>query len=401
MNDLTEIKRLWEEVPPGSQEHLAGARTALLEAARTPAQGKPTVRVPRLRRYGLRIGIAGGLAAAMAAGVTVVQVGLGDSQGSDGIAGLLAAPPANAQQLLKVAAHAAAAEPDLRPGPGQYIHTETRVMNYWSFGSAGAHISRTEERWVPADGAKQWLTREQTTKAEPVPGVPMPSQRPIPGVTMETEDSLYESSCAAGSKDAITEAQMSDWPTDVAFLRKQVQAKAAKYTAVPEKLREWEAVGTLLRSTVFRPGLTAALYQITAEIPGITLVPDAVDAAGRRGIAVALENDGVRSELIFDKQTYHYLGEREVATKDKTTTVPAPPPISDKEFDDLKRQMVAKGTDPAEATKTLESLRKKKQPATIFKPRGAVIGSSAVVKVDLTDALPPLSTKVSRMKIPC
>ncbi|WP_433351515.1 hypothetical protein ACQP25_00420 [Microtetraspora malaysiensis] len=112
-----------------------------------------------------------------------------------------------------------------------------------------------------------------------------------------------------------------------------------------------------------------------------------------------MENDGVRSELIFDKQTYHYLGERAVATKDKSTTVPAPP-VSKKDFDDLKWQMTAKGTDPAEVTKALESLRKKKT-ATIFTARGAAISSSAVVKVDLTDALPPLSAKVSRMTIPC
>ncbi|MFC5833399.1 CU044_5270 family protein [Nonomuraea insulae] len=398
MDDIEMLRAARPQPDAPSHAAYTAARAALLERA-AGGPSPTTVRVSPLRRYGLRVGVAAGLAAALAAGVTIVQVGLAGSPGSDGITGLVAAPPANAQQLLKAAAQVAAAEPDLRPGPGQYLHIENRVMSYQAVGSSGAYHTGTEERWVPTDGAKQWLVREQKGKTEPVPGVPMPSQRPVPGGTTSVADSLYESSCATGSKAAITEVRMNDWPADVAFLRKQVRAEAAKYTAIPEKLREWNAVGTLLGSAVFRPGLAAALYQIAAEVPGITLIPDTVDAAGRAGIAVALENDGTRSELIFDKQTYRYLGERYVATEDKTSTMSAAP-LSKEDFDDLKRQMVAKGMDPAEATKELEALRKKRT-VTTFTPRGVVISSSAVVKVDLADALPPLSTKVSRMTIPC
>ncbi|UBU15696.1 CU044_5270 family protein [Nonomuraea gerenzanensis] len=389
MNDLTEIKQLWQDQPPGSREDLAGARTALLAAAArsTAAPVSPP------RRYGLRIGVATGLAAALTAGVIVAQVALAGSPASDGITGLVAAPPANAQQLLTAAAQVAAAEPDLRPGPGQYIHTELRVMRYRAVGSAGTHLSGTEERWIPAAGAKQWLMREHQATAAPVPGVPMPTQQVA---TQGTEDSLYESSCAT---EAVTELQMSRWPADVAFLREQVRTEAAKYTAIPERLREWDAVGTLLRSAVSRPGLSAALYRVAAEIPGITLVPETVDAAGRAGIGVAIEHDGTRSELIFDHRTFGYLGEREVAIEDRSSTMPVPP-ISRKEYGDLKRQMVAKGMDAAEVVRELEPLRKKRT-VTLFTPRGAVISSSAVVKVEVVDALPPLSTKVSRMTIPC
>jgi hypothetical protein len=46
------------------------------------------------------------------------------------------------------------------------------------------------------------------------------------------------------------------------------------------------------------------------------VIDDAVDAAGRHGVAVARIDDGERTELIFDKKTKEFLGEREVAVED-------------------------------------------------------------------------------------
>ncbi|MGW3142435.1 hypothetical protein [Streptomyces sp. NPDC001139] len=42
---------------------------------------------------------------------------------------------------------------------------------------------------------------------------------------------------------------------------------------------------------------------------------DAVDATGRHGIAIARENDGERTEWIFDKKTLRFLGERTVVVR--------------------------------------------------------------------------------------
>jgi hypothetical protein len=68
----------------------------------------------------------------------------------------------------------------------------------------------------------------------------------------------------------------------------------------------------------------AALYQALAKIPGVTVVRDAADTAGRRGVAfaraAAIEGPGssgwLRLEVILDRHSYRYLGARHVVTRD-------------------------------------------------------------------------------------
>src|SRR5260370_36822724 len=61
--------------------------------------------------------------------------------------------------------------------------------------------------------------------------------------------------------------------------------------------------GDLLRHTIAPPKVAAALYRAAALIPGVTLVPDATDAIGQHGVAIARIGPGVdrrvREELIF------------------------------------------------------------------------------------------------------
>ncbi|MTE19897.1 hypothetical protein F0L17_12375 [Streptomyces sp. TRM43335] len=78
----------------------------------------------------------------------------------------------------------------------------------------------------------------------------------------------------------------------------------------------FELVSTLVRESLLPPDVAAALFRAVARIPGVVLVEDSVDAAGRHGVAVARENRGERVELIFDRRTKVYLGERVVATED-------------------------------------------------------------------------------------
>lgn len=110
-------------------------------------------------------------------------------------------------------------------------------------------------------------------------------------------------------------------PTDpgrlLALLHKQVehddagriQKKDPSYDLDQETFR---MIGDLTRENLVPPKLATALYQVAAKIPGVTLVPDATDAAGRHGVAVSRTGpDGDRLEWVFDRKTYAYLGERE------------------------------------------------------------------------------------------
>ncbi|MFG2027477.1 CU044_5270 family protein [Streptomyces sp. NPDC048825] len=79
--------------------------------------------------------------------------------------------------------------------------------------------------------------------------------------------------------------------------------------------------GNLLTTNLLPPKVAAALYRALAEIPGLIAVSDAEDAAGRTGVAVALDVSGAfgtairgsqgkaRAELIFDEKASAFLGE--------------------------------------------------------------------------------------------
>ncbi|MQA88011.1 MAG: hypothetical protein GEV03_26170 [Streptosporangiales bacterium] len=80
----------------------------------------------------------------------------------------------------------------------------------------------------------------------------------------------------------------------------------------PRSERAWMYVTETLGVYPVPPEVQAAMFGAAAKIPGVTLVRDSVDAAGRHGVAVALEVDGVQEQLIFDPETFRYLGQRGV-----------------------------------------------------------------------------------------
>ena len=81
-------------------------------------------------------------------------------------------------------------------------------------------------------------------------------------------------------------------------------------------------IGDLMNAQVVPPQVSAALFRAASLIPGVTLVPDATNAVGRPGIAVAFDSPTrlangrsyvVRQEWIFNKSTLQFTGESTVA----------------------------------------------------------------------------------------
>jgi hypothetical protein len=87
----------------------------------------------------------------------------------------------------------------------------------------------------------------------------------------------------------------------------------------PRPEEAFTTIGDLLREAITPPPVSAALYRAAALIPGVTVVADTTDAIGRHGVAVAMTSQGVRNEWIFSKQTFQYLGERDINIADGTT----------------------------------------------------------------------------------
>ncbi|MGW3244749.1 CU044_5270 family protein [Streptomyces sp. NPDC001070] len=114
-------------------------------------------------------------------------------------------------------------------------------------------------------------------------------------------------------------------PTDPEALRSLLYAQVKPWGDLSQDETVFRNIGELLRSTVMPPATASALYKVVEKIPGVTVVPDAVDAAGRHGIGITRKDpgDATRDEWIFNKKTLAYLGARSYMTAGKGTGGPA------------------------------------------------------------------------------
>jgi hypothetical protein len=107
-------------------------------------------------------------------------------------------------------------------------------------------------------------------------------------------------------------------PTDPDALLARIYADTAKNgKGTSPDQKAFQGIGEIIAESVLPPGLAGALYVVAARIPGVELVEESTDAAGRGGIALARtgEDFGARDEWIFDRNTYEYLGQRSVQTR--------------------------------------------------------------------------------------
>jgi hypothetical protein len=74
----------------------------------------------------------------------------------------------------------------------------------------------------------------------------------------------------------------------------------------------------VLRENVLPPELEAAIFRAMKRLPGVTVL-DTVDVLGRPALALGLTtSDWLHEELLLDKETYAYRGERSTIVRDAT-----------------------------------------------------------------------------------
>ena len=112
-------------------------------------------------------------------------------------------------------------------------------------------------------------------------------------------------------------AETVDLPTDPDKLLAKIYAGTEPHGNTRDG-QAFSTIGDLLRESLMPSAATAALYRAAAKIPGVVLVDDSVDATGRHGVAVARVELGERTEWIFDRDTFDYLGERSYLVEDTT-----------------------------------------------------------------------------------
>ncbi|MGI5205095.1 CU044_5270 family protein [Spirillospora sp. CA-108201] len=323
MNEMTELERFRSDVPELDLTHVRAEERRLLSVMRdaTTDAGRPAGRhVPARARRGW-IGLAAGLAAAAAtAGVIAVDAG-----GEPGAPPVVHTMPVASVQVLKQAADHAARSPELHPRSGQFLVFDSETMETVDSGSGGKvtrYLDRQERKiWLPVDGdATHGVLRFKTLEPKPYPGWPIPP---------EARKDVGRTST---SKAADTDDRAEHLRNDYAYLSRLPADPAKMYehlyiglgTGPEADATAWQNVGGMLTEAYMPRAQRAALFRAAASIHGVKTVGHAVDAAGRKGVAVTLEAAGsdVREEYVFDEKTYEFLGHRSVVTNAEQAKAP-------------------------------------------------------------------------------
>ncbi|MCO5992581.1 CU044_5270 family protein [Actinoallomurus rhizosphaericola] len=187
-------------------------------------------------------------------------------------------------------ADAAARGPAADAGPHRYTYTKsmvesTRPTDQRTFGGPVEMIALHERQtWIPLDLSKETgLSRESGQ-----------------------ETTLHS------AIDALGYRQLAALPSDPAALLDRLYTRQGDR----DPGRAFDQIQTLMSEVVVPPATRAALYRATALIPGVRVVSDSQDALGRKGIAVAFDKDGERTEWVFDKTSFAYLGDRDYLIAD-------------------------------------------------------------------------------------
>ncbi|MGW4031958.1 CU044_5270 family protein [Streptomyces sp. NPDC004838] len=301
--DHVELARLLPA--PGDPDLSPDRRRLLQEHLMSEIQRTPNPKSVRPVRRALFIGVP---ATALAlTGVLVVGALNDDPGGSDKakapVVQFDAGSTEKVANTLNRISLAAGKQKLPEPGPGQFVYIKSRVSNlaqtlHLGSDEVTSRITKPHlrETWKSPDNTKGWLIEEGkfdkgTSLDEP-----------------KGADPAYRSGYN----------YLKTLPTDPDVLLKKIyKDNEGQGKSRGPHAQAFTAIGDLLREELAPADLSAALYRAAAKIPGVVVLDKAEDGFGRDGIAVARtdESDGSRTEWVFDRSTYAYLGERTVQVK--------------------------------------------------------------------------------------
>ncbi|WP_430379698.1 CU044_5270 family protein [Streptomyces sp. B1-3] len=274
-------------------------RTTAVAPARNSPSPVPARPRPFLRRAVLLPALACALAGAVVGGVALTGGGDAGTSSADGPAlttRIGAADARGAQPLLDHIALAAADTSQTTVRADQFLYIASKVASTYpkTVGDKTTIVTQklhARQVWQSPDGRDGWLIEPGNTGKD---GITLAGPNPA--------RSAYD--------------RLAKLPTDPAALLRRIyqESDAVRDPEVPRDQAAFVAIGDLLTESYPPAKLTPALFKAAARIPGVVAVNDAVDAVGRHGVAVARldEQNGERTEWIFDKKTYAFLGERSV-----------------------------------------------------------------------------------------
>jgi hypothetical protein len=259
--------------------------------------------VPRSRRL-VRWGIAGAalLAAAASAAIMLPSVlaGSPSSPAPSSSPAQRVHPPATAAAVLLRAARATAAVPDLHPRADQFIYTES-VSRYVTQHNR-LFVTRA---WLSADGWHGGLILQRWASGKRwYHGFGQPDCLTLPHSNWN-----YKANCPAPP------AYVTTLPRTVKAMKRVLLRSAATGQGAPPAAGAIMGIVSDSYQYLVPHRASALMFQALSQIKGIRVIDHATTLAGRKGIAVAAydPSQGTLDELIFDPNTYLYIGDSQIA----------------------------------------------------------------------------------------
>jgi hypothetical protein len=323
VNEMDTLRRMRSHVPLPPDDATRAAEARFMTLLRQEPVRRPA------RRFAWSAGLAAGLATAVAVGVLLAPGAGRLAPGADrpGQTGEAPLELISAAQVLDLAATATKGLPELSPRPDQAIMVKSTAMGMImsagrARGEGGLMHRSTRTVWWPADGVRDGVLEQTYLEMKPIPGLPSPK------TDFENKvgkpELLSLKICPDSGEYARKDfAYVSALPTTPEAMLAYLQNSPGENNPLNE--RAFAAAGDLLLENYLPPAQRAAVYRALRLIPGLNLVPDAEDGAGRKGVAVAYDDNarGRRTELIFDPASFRYLGERSFSLDPKYTRIPA------------------------------------------------------------------------------
>jgi hypothetical protein len=307
MTELELLRELADETALPEPTELAAARARLMHAMpseRGSVAGPLNWRAARTRRPSRRLHlVAATVSVAAAAAVAFMTLG-GDAhsihspvRSNQTVAGALgrhfpALTHPTAKEILQRAAFVALQTTAATPSPDQFVYTEN--------GGAGG---QTTQSWMSVDGLQ--ASRVGNNTFPPcLPG------HFVPGELVEPGSPLYVPGDGGRVPCTPQPAYFPDMPTQAdGMLAYLEQTQGVRGDDNADDLNDLgKQVGYMLSSYYLLPAQQAALYEFLAQTPGITAQTGVTDVTGRPGIGVVWSFEGGGGMLIFNPQTYSFLG---------------------------------------------------------------------------------------------
>lgn len=311
MNDTTSLPE--KDLPPGRHSHLK--EHLMREIRQIPVPEDEKAKSGRRRKWLRPVvagpALAGALALAVVAGIAMTGAdGSATPVGREGRATYAFAPEVNgdttggAAGLLDRIATVAARSPaggTVRDDQFVYVRSTVSAATVGEGIETELAAPHRREVWLSVDGTRPGLLREpgghldnQALERDPAPGEP-------------------------GYGQSANYRHLQTLPTDTDAMLKWLRAQGDPGDSKRSPDQDaFVLVGNLLKESLMPPDVGAALFRAAARIKGVVVVPDAVNADGRHGVAVArydAYNQGLRDELIFDSKSLRLIGSRSVATR--------------------------------------------------------------------------------------